>query len=243
MVQEHKADRARVRLSRDSCTTPYCSGATRDGCPKRPSAPVPGLAPQAQALPAPNRRLVDLEELRGLLVRHPCTVECGHHALAKLDRVRPPIAASHPTPTAAGPDARSGPTATTRTSSSRRARSATRSRTSSSTNAVTWRGSGSPSRGGLDRFSSAATFDGWKDAPRPSDPSSWQLGDRTFRYRRRASTTSLRAVSSAIFPSSTPASRASFSACGPSGRSTDFPGAASSRPVSLARSSHTRNVS
>jgi REP element-mobilizing transposase RayT len=38
-------------------------------------------------------------------------------------------------------------------------------------------------RGGLDRFSSAATFDGWKDAPRPSEPPRVTSAPRTWLLR------------------------------------------------------------
>jgi len=54
----------------------------------RPPHESPGLA--LQPLPAANGRLADLEQRRRFFVRHPSAVECGDHALAKIDRVRPP---------------------------------------------------------------------------------------------------------------------------------------------------------
>ena len=48
----------------------------------------------AQPLPAPHRRLADLEQLRRLLVAHPGAVERSDDPLPKIDRVRP----THPPP-------------------------------------------------------------------------------------------------------------------------------------------------
>jgi hypothetical protein len=67
-------------------TTWGWSGATRGGLP--PAADGSGLA--LQALPPANGGLADLEQRRRFRVRHASVVERGNHALAKIDRVRPP---------------------------------------------------------------------------------------------------------------------------------------------------------